>query len=115
MIKAGKLDRLVNILSITQPISDGISAKPILGLSGAEFTTIAAGVPAMVEDITGDEPVQEGRKRSNRTIGVTIRYTTTVIERHIVEWEAQKYQIRRLEQVGRKEGLYIEAERIGGA
>ena len=104
-MKAGKLDRQFTIERASETIDAAGTAvqtrAPLVGLWGT-----------LVANATGDTDQQEG-SRTTRTLTLETRYVAGVTLDDRLRYEGRQYILRDLQEIGRRVGLTIKAERIG--
>lgn len=82
--------------------------------SGAAVLTFAllSTVWAEVLPVRGGEVFGEGREQALSTQQFRIRHRTDVTTKHQVVFESDTYDIERIEEIGRREGLQITARLV---
>ena len=110
MIRAGTLDRKIEIVNLTNADDSGIGeANTHINVAGA---SVVATVWAAVRDVAGSETFNGDRTKSERTIAFIIRFTTAVSEKNFIRYASEIYRIERSEEMGRKEGLQVIATKV---
>lgn len=110
MIRAGTLDRKIDIVNPTNTDAAGIG-EVNTHVNFATYTTVAS-VWASVRDVAGNETFTGDRTKTERSIAFIIRYTTLVNEKLMIRYNSEYYRIERIEEMGRKEGLMVVATKV---
>ena len=113
MIRAGTLDRLIDIVALPLRTGSGFSAVVQEDINSVTtWTTVFAGIRANVKDIAGAEELLTDKVRSDRTAAFITRYTLAIKEYHFIRYRSEIWRIERIEEMGRREGLRIVATKI---
>lgn len=113
MIKAGKLDRYIDILTLPLPAEGTYTAVNPKSVNAVNsWVNLFSGVPAQVVDIGGAENDENKRLKSERTAVFTTRFSSLIKETHFIRYDLAIWRIERLEELGRREGLNITAVKI---
>lgn len=107
MLKAGQLDRTIEILA-RNVVSSSISDAQVRSAAASSFTTVLSGW-AKVDDISDEESLRDGKLATRRMKKFTIRYSRNIQQIHVVRYDSKIYEILELLELGRKEGLIIKA------
>lgn len=100
----GRMDRRIELHQATEAQSS----------SGAVVLTFALleTVAAEVLPLRGAETFGEGREQALATRQFRIRYRSDVTPKHRIVYETRTYDIERVEEIGRREGLQITARLV---
>jgi SPP1 family predicted phage head-tail adaptor len=105
VMKAGKLDRQFTIERATQTIDDA-------GTPVQTWAPLLRAWGKLVANATGDSD-QASCSRTTRTVKFEARFIAGITLDDRLRYEGRQYILRDLEEIGRRIGLKIKAERIG--
>ena len=107
-MRPGQLDRRITIEKNTETRSG--TGAPVDGW--ADFVT---NEPAQVRAVGGGERFRGAHIVAEATTSFVIRYRTGLDEKMRIQFDGEPYDIHQISEIGRREGLLIQASRHGPA
>jgi SPP1 family predicted phage head-tail adaptor len=104
-MKAGKLDRQLVIERATETIDDA-------GVAQQTWSHLVTLWGELVANAAADSAAAEG-SRTTRTVAFKTRYFGGLTLEDRLTYQGRAHALKDLEEIGRREGLTIKAERIG--
>jgi len=104
MINAGVLDRVIEVyeeVTVKGEFRDNITSKKLM------FSTRAG-----VWFLKGDEKHQYNQIYDTQTLNFILRFRDNITTKHFIKHKQDFYNIVSIEEIGRKEGLKITANKI---
>lgn len=105
-MRPGQLDRRITIEENTETRSP--SGAPV-----EDWTAVVSNEPAQVRAVGGGERFRGAHIVAEATTSFVIRWRTGLDEKMRIQYDGDAYDIHVISEIGRREGLLIQASRSG--
>lgn len=104
-MNAGQLDRRIDLLKAGEAVDDGYTTKP--GELESQGTRWARYIPAMAREV-----FENAGREAKMPVVFEVRsdsLTRQITEQWVIEYNGTRYDIEGVQEIGRKDGIRIQA------